>query len=86
MSLAPGEERILTEIEQQLRRSDLRLAARLALFRHSPFRKAQGPAEGRVSPWRAHPRRPRRTRRLALVAAMVSTLAIAISVLLVSLA
>lgn len=39
MSLAPGEERELAEIEQRLCRSDLRLAARLAIFSRRAIRR-----------------------------------------------
>jgi hypothetical protein len=54
MSLVPGEEQMLTEIESRLRRSDLKLAARLAVFRRRAFR-GEGPAKEFLSPWRARP-------------------------------
>jgi hypothetical protein len=56
MSLAPFEQQILTDIETRLRRSDLKLAARLALFRRHASR-GQGPARELLSPWRAPCRR-----------------------------
>ncbi len=76
MSLAPSEERILTEIENRLRKSDLGRAAMLALFSRRAFRRGQGPARERVSPWQA---RPSRADRLALLA-LVPMIVIAIGV------
>jgi hypothetical protein len=49
MSLAPFEQQILTDIETRLRRSDPKLAARLALFRRHASR-GQGPARELLSP------------------------------------
>jgi hypothetical protein len=54
MSLAPGEEMMLSEIENRLRRSDPRLAARLAVFRRRALR-GKGPVREFLSPWRARP-------------------------------
>jgi hypothetical protein len=56
MSLAPNEHRVLTQIEDSLRRSDPKLAAMLTSFN----RTASGekiPATERLSPWRARLRR-----------------------------
>lgn len=68
MSLAPGEEQVLAEIESRLRWSDPRLAARLALFGRRGFREP-GPARERLSPWRA---RRSRAIRIVLLAVTVS--------------
>jgi Protein of unknown function (DUF3040) len=65
VSLAPGEEQMLTEIEDRLRRSDLKLAARLAIFRWSL--NTSGPARERLSPWRARPAWAIRTALLTLL-------------------
>lgn len=54
MSLAPSEEQMLTEIEGRLRRCDLWLAARLAMFRRFASGRT-GPAGEFLSPWRARP-------------------------------
>ena len=54
MSLASGEQQMLTEIETLLRRSDPKLAARLALFRRRTLR-GKGPTREFLSPWRARP-------------------------------
>jgi hypothetical protein len=78
MSLAPSEEQKLAEIENQLRRSDLRLAARLVLFSHRPFHNAQGPARERISPWQAH-RRAAHLMLLALVSSIVIALAVVLA-------
>ena len=67
MSLAPGEQQTLTEIESRLRRSDPKLAARLALFRRRALR-GKGPAREFLSPWRA---RPRWAIRIALLAVLL---------------
>jgi hypothetical protein len=81
MSLAPGDEQVLAEIEDRLRRSDLRLAARLAVFRRRATHRGRGPATGeRISPWL--PRR-RRGGWLALLA-LVCSVVIAASVVLAS--
>lgn len=53
MSLAPGEEQELAGIEDRLRRSDLKLAALLAIFSRRAARRGWGPAGDRISPWRA---------------------------------
>lgn len=79
MSLAPSEEQKLAEIENRLRKSDLRLAARLVLFSHRPFRSAQGPARERISPWQAH----RRAAHLTLLAVVFSVV-IALTVVLIN--
>ena len=50
VSLAPSEEQMLTEIEDRLRRSDLKLAARLAIFRWTL--NTSGPARECLSPGR----------------------------------
>lgn len=57
MSLAPSEEEELVEIEIRLRRSDLKLAARLAIFSRQALRRGGGSAGERISPWRARSRR-----------------------------
>ena len=67
MSLAPGEQQTLTEIESRLRRSDPKLAARLALFGRRALR-GKGPAAELLSPWRA---RPRWAIRIALLAVLL---------------
>lgn len=59
MSLAPDEQKTLTVIETQLRKSDPRLVAKFALFATQVFRR-KGPVRERVTPWRvAHHRRIR---------------------------
>jgi hypothetical protein len=65
MGLAPHEQRVLTGIEQSLRRSDARLAARFATFTAMTSGSAV-PRWERVSPRRL---RPRRLRSLALLTA-----------------
>ena len=67
MGLAPAEQQMLTEIENWLRRSAPKLAARLALVRRSTLR-GKGPARECLSPWRA---RPLRAIRIALLAALL---------------
>jgi hypothetical protein len=56
MSLAPGEQETLTEIENSLCRSDPRLAAMFAVFSRQIFGR-QGPVRELLSPWRPSSRR-----------------------------
>lgn len=56
MSLAPGEQETLTEIENSLCRSDPRLAAMFAVFSKQIFGR-QGPVRELLSPWRPSSRR-----------------------------
>jgi hypothetical protein len=56
MSLAPGEQETLTEIEHSLCRSDPRLAAMFAVFSRQIFAR-QGPVRELLSPWRPRSRR-----------------------------
>ena len=65
MRLAPGEERVLAEIEARLRWSDPRLAAKLVLFGHRPGR---GPTSELVSPWG---RRRRQAIRILVLSAVI---------------
>jgi hypothetical protein len=76
MSLAPGEQQVLAEIESRLRRSDPALAARLAVFRRHA-RRGRGPARELLSPWRARPSHAIRF----LVIAITIILAIVITLL-----
>jgi Protein of unknown function (DUF3040) len=74
MSLAPSEQHILAGIESRLRRSDPKLAARLALFRRRADR-GRGPARELLSPWRTRPSRAIRFLVIAItiIAAIVIT-------------
>lgn len=72
MSLAPSEQRTPTDIEARLRRSDPKLAARLALFRRHASR-GPGPARELLSPWRV-PRRRRAVWVLLIAAALAVTI------------
>ena len=56
MSLAPGEQETLTEIENSLCRSDPSLAAMFADFSRQTFGR-QGPVRESLSPWRPGLRR-----------------------------
>lgn len=80
MSLAPGEERTLTAIEDRLRRTDLRLAVKFTLFAISMLLRRQGPLRERVSPWQARRRRARR----AVLAALLLLLALCVTMALLT--
>lgn len=67
MSLAPGEEKVLAEVEARLRRSDPRLAAKLALF---GYRSGRGPAREALSPWRG--RRRQIVRKCILLSTLIA--------------
>jgi Protein of unknown function (DUF3040) len=71
MSLAPGEEAVLAEVESRLRRSDPRLAAKLALF---GYRSGRGPSGEALSPWRG--RRRQIARKVILFSMVIAVVVI----------
>jgi DUF3040 family protein len=77
MGLAPGEQRTLTEIESQLRRTDPDLTAAFALFTNQGFQQ-RGPLSGFLTPWAMRRRRVIRITVLAVVAALLACLAVGI--------
>lgn len=77
MGLAPGEQRTLTEIESQLRRTDPDLAATFALFASQGFEQ-RGPMGGFLTPWAMRRGRVIRITALAVVAALLTCLAVSI--------
>jgi hypothetical protein len=71
MGLAPGEQRTLTEIGSQLRRTDPNLAAAFALFGGQNLQR-RGRIGGFPTPWATRRRRVIRITAFAVVAALLA--------------
>jgi hypothetical protein len=72
MGLAPGEQRTLSEIESQLRRTDPDLAAAFALFGCQGFQR-RGRIGAFLAPWAMRRERVIRITAIAVVAALLAT-------------
>lgn len=81
MSLAPGEQETLTEIENSLCRSDPRLAAMFAVFSRQIFGR-QGPVRELLSPWR--PRSRQIMKIVLLVVAIICVFAVIVGIVMAS--